>query len=123
MGYQLTAERDAKFLHIRVTGENSPETLESYLAEVYKLCAKEGYSSVLIEEDLSGPSLEPVEIYRIIRRTSSQTSPLLRKIAYIDTNSKHSKEILSLGETVARDRGVNVSVFDEVEAAKKWRIE
>jgi hypothetical protein len=36
MAYRLTVEQKAGYLHIRVTGENSPETVRRYL--LIKFC-------------------------------------------------------------------------------------
>jgi len=120
MSYILTIEEGASFLHIRVSGENSPETVQLYLGEVYTICSQRGFSSVLIEENLSGPSLSPADIYKIISKASSQTSPILNRIAYVDTNTEHLPSIGALGEAVARDRGANVKVFHEIGEAVNW---
>jgi hypothetical protein len=120
MSYTLAVEDQTGFLYVKVTGENSPETFESYLLAVYKACTERGFSSVLIEENLSGPSLDPVEVYRIVTIASALTSPVLRGIAYVDTNPEHPKAILDLGEAVARDRGVNIRVFTNTAEASRW---
>ncbi len=122
MGNQISIVENPDYLHLRVSGENDPETVGNYLADVYQISSRMGYGSVLIEEALSGPSLDPVDIYHIVSRASSQTSPLLKKIAYVDTNKTHSSAAQKLGEAVAHDRGVNVRIFADIETAAKWLL-
>lgn len=49
--YQLTIDEKDGYLHFRVTGPNSPETVRGYLADVYYACAQRICSSILIEEN------------------------------------------------------------------------
>ncbi len=120
MGYALNLAEGVGFLRIRVTGENDPETVRRYLREVYDVCAKLGSPAVLIEENLLGPSVKPVDAYRLISDASAQTAPVLLRIAYVDLNHEHSASVLELGEAVAKDRGVNIRLFRSVAAAEEW---
>jgi len=120
MGYSCSIENKGPYLHIRVTGENTPETLRAYLRDIYEACAREHIPDVLIEESLEGPPLEPVDVYRIITESSAQTSPVIHKIAYVDINLEHPLPNIRLGERVARDRGVNVRAFSTFAAAMEW---
>ena len=120
MGYAVTFEEHEAYLVARVAGENTPESLRAYLADIYKACIRTGQSSVLIEENLDGPPLEPIDVYEVLKESSARTSPVVRKIAYVDVSSRHSATNPRLGETVARNRGVNVRVFPDVEAAREW---
>ncbi len=120
MGYELSLADGAGFLRVRVSGENEPETVRRYLREVYDVCAKLGAPAVLIEENLAGPSVRPVDAYRIISEASAQTAPVLLRIAYVDLNPEHSESVLELGEAVAKDRGVNIRMFGNLAAAEEW---
>ncbi len=120
MSYTIVLEEGPTYLHVKVTGENAPENVQSYLAEIYKICAEKGFSSVLIEENLSGPSLDPADVYNVITKASSLTSPIVNMIAYVDVNPEHTPTIAALGEAVARDRGANVRVFKNNAEAAAW---
>lgn len=120
MSYKLNIENKDRYLHVRVTGENSPENVRDYLREIYDACASAGVPCVLIEEDLQGPALDPVDVYRIILESSARTAPVIRTIAYIDLNPEHPQTNIELGETVARDQGVNVMAFSTVPEAMEW---
>jgi len=98
MGYSCSIENKGPYLHIRVTGENTPETLRAYLRDIYEACAREHIPDVLIEESLEGPPLEPVDVYRIITESSAQTSPVIHKIAYVDINLEHPYPISGWGK-------------------------
>lgn len=62
MSYEFLAEEKQGIVHVKVKGENSSDNVRGYLREVYELCARTGASSVLIEENLIGPRLDPVEV-------------------------------------------------------------
>ena len=118
MSYQLTIDELPAYLHARATGPNTPENMLGILVEVHGACLKLGRDAVLLEVCMSGPSLDPASIFRVI----SQRSPdgrTLRKIAYLDT-SNGDPERMRFAETVAVNRGVNVRLFRELEAARQW---
>jgi len=120
MSYSLTVEEKAGYLHIRVSGENSAVTLRAYLREVYETSARMGVPSVLIEEDLHGPILSSVDVYRVVSEASAETSPIILQIAYVDVNPEHASSSVDLGVAVARDRGVNVRSFGSLRDAEEW---
>jgi hypothetical protein len=120
MAYTLNLAEQCGFLRVQVSGENDAETVRRYLREVYDVCAKLGWPAVLIEENLTGPSVRPVEAYRVIAEASAQTAPVLLRIAYVDLNPEHSASILELGEAVASDKGVNIRIFRTVAEAEEW---
>jgi hypothetical protein len=120
MSYEASVEKKDRYLHVRVTGENTPENVRAYLRDIYRACSDSGVSAVLVEENLRGQALDPVDVYRIIAESSAQTAPIIQKIGYVDLNSEHSVANISLGEAVARDHGVNVRAFPTVAAAEQW---
>jgi hypothetical protein len=120
--YSLSLEDRRTYLHARVAGRNTPANVRAYLREIYRASAQAGIPSVLIEEDLRGPALEPVEVYRLIIEASPETSPVLLKIAYVDVSGRDHPRNVRLGEAVARDRGVNVSAFSTIQEAQDWLV-
>ena len=120
MAYQLTVEQKTGYLHIRVSGENSPEIVRSYLQEVFSVCRQRNCSVVLIEEDLRGPGLGVLDIHQIASEGSKRTWPTVRRIAYVDTNKEHSQPNMQFAETVAVNLGLNVRVFPTVKEAEEW---
>jgi hypothetical protein len=118
--YEIEVRERPGYLHIRVTGENTPANALAYLSEVRIACVERGCSSVMIEENLRGPSLNIVQIYNIVKEASARTAPLALRIAYVDVNPEHSRSNMRFAEDVAVNLGVNVRVFATLPEAAKW---
>lgn len=119
MPYEITTTQYDNYLHVKVVGQNNPTTVSSYLLEVARLCRKNNYSAVLIEECLSGPSLSMAEIFNIIRSRSSDAW-FLSHIAYVDTNTDHDFGQMKFAEMVGLNEGVQVKMFQDLNAAHQW---
>lgn len=119
MPYEITTIPFDNYLHVKVVGQNNPTTVSSYLLDVARLCRKHNYSAVLIEESLSGPSLSMAEIFNIIRSRSSDAW-FLSHIAYVDTNTDHDFSQMKFAEMVALNEGVQVKMFQNLNAAHQW---
>lgn len=122
MSFELSVQKKENYLHFNVTGENHPETVRNYLAAVLKECELRGYSSVLIEEDLRGPGLKVLDIFKIAEEGSQLAASQIRKIAYVDKNHEHSYVDMKFAATVAANRGLNVRLFIGVSEAKEWLL-
>lgn len=120
MAYQLTVEEKPGFVHFRVTGDNTPETIRGYLGEVYAVCVERQCARVLIEEDLAGPGLDLFEIFQIVSRGSDRGFPFPIRIAYVDLNPAHRHADMQFAETVAVNRGLNIRVFQDSRDAQAW---
>ena len=120
MSYILRVENKGEYLHITVTGDNTPENVANYLSEVHNKCVEHHCPNVLIEENLRGPSLGTGVIYNIVSEAGNQVWPVVQRIAYVDVNSEHSMEAMQFAETVAVNRAVNVKLFSRALDAEKW---
>jgi hypothetical protein len=120
LDYLFSVEERPDFLHVRISGVNTADNVRRYLRDTYEAAARTGIRSVLIEEDLRGPAIGAVEVYRVASDASAQTSPIIQKIAYVDLHASRSPSNIELAVAVARDRGVNVRAFDAVSAAEVW---
>jgi hypothetical protein len=119
MPYELTTTPYDHYLHVRVHGQNSVANISGYLLDVARLCRKQNYSAVLIEEFLSGPSLSMADIFNIVRNRSSDAW-FLSHIAYVDTNDEHDFEQMKFAEMVALNEGVQVRMFRDLKTAQQW---
>jgi hypothetical protein len=119
MPYELTTIPFENYLHVRVRGQNNTATVSAYLLDVARLCRKHNYSAVLIEEYLSGPSLSMADIFNIIRNRSSDAW-FLSHIAYVDINVDHDFGQMKFAEMVALNEGVQVRMFQDLNAAHQW---
>lgn len=119
MSYELTVSEKPTYLHVRVAGLNSPKTVRAYLAEIDTLCTQRNCSTVLIEEDLQGPGLRLLEIFEIASG-AGESAWSSRRVAYVDVNKAHSYSDMKFAETVARNRGGDIRLFENVKDAEKW---
>jgi len=120
MDYGFQVARKNGFLHVVVTGDNTPETVLRYLREIYDACSKYGCPSVLVEENLEGAGLALGEIFGVVDEASKTVWPVVQKVAYVDVNRQHDLKDMKFAETVAVNRSVNCRVFPDVAAAEKW---
>jgi hypothetical protein len=116
--YHLVLVEHPAYLQATVTGAHSAENALRFLTESFAASAKTGHTALLLEFNLSGSSLDSTSIFDVV---SKRTGPALkmRKIAYYD-NSERDLAKVKFAETVARNRGVNVRLFQDLDAAKDW---
>ena len=107
-------------MHVKVTGENSVQNVKDYLREVNEVCVSTGILNVLVEENLSGPSLNTLSIYEIIKTRVMEAKHPRMRMAYVDVNPEHDKHLMAFAEIVAVNRGLNAALFNTVTEAENW---
>ena len=120
MSYVLEAIQQAGFLYVRVTGENTPQVAAAYLRDMLAACIEHGCGVVLIEENLSGPSMDVMDVYQLASEIGDKARNVIQQVAYVDINPDHSLGLMRFAGDVAADRGVNVRVFETVKEAERW---
>jgi len=120
MAHQLTITERPGYLHFRVTGENNPQTVRAYLAEIHAACIERGCSAILVEEDLTGPGLGILDVFQIVESGGDNARPMLKKIAYVDIRAQARAGNARFAETVALNRGLNLRTFPTAQAAAAW---
>jgi predicted neuraminidase len=123
MFYTFTVDRKAGYLHVRVGGDNSPETVLKYLGEVRSACERLECPYVLVEESLRGPRLGTLDIFSVVSEASKNVWPTVQRIAYVDVNAGEGPGLMKFAENVAVNRGVGVRVFPTVEEAVAWLLQ
>lgn len=118
MEYHLTIIQKPKYLHAIVTGENTKENVARYLNELYEECKARKCSKVLMEEQLAGPRIDISDVFSIIDTRSNQITGMFEALAFVDTNARG--DLMHFAETVARNRGLPLSVFSNVADAENW---
>lgn len=108
------------YLHARVTGVNSREAVIEYTHDIHKACVERGFRAVLIEENLSGPSIDLSSIFQVVADRSRQAVGFLNWIAYVDVNEEHDRPRMKFAEDVAVSRGANMRFFASVADAERW---
>ena len=123
MSYKLTIEEKSGYLHVKVTGANTKENVLRYVSEIQAACIEKQRNKVLIEENLIGPSLGTLNIFDITSTKGEEAARLGFKLAYVDINKQHDMDVLQFGEVVARNRGLEIRVFQTVSEAELWLVE
>ena len=118
MSYSLQVLERPGYLHFVVTGVNSRETVERYLADIGRECAARGCKRILIEERLEGPRLDTTDVYMIAAGQAAAAARALAAIAYVDVNAEG--RLMQFAEDVAVNRAVPVKVFASLEEAERW---
>ncbi|MFZ3323080.1 MAG: hypothetical protein WA190_11960 [Usitatibacter sp.] len=118
MSYHFKIEENPKYLHASASGNNTAENVLRFLRESYETCMTKQVTAVLLEMKFEGPALDTGSIYSVIAQRS-ESGKQLRKIAYVAPPEREVSKS-KFAETVAINRGVNVRLFADVDAARKW---
>jgi len=118
MPFDLTFENRGNFLHARVTGSNTPESVKGYMNGVRLECEKRDCFRVLIEENLEGPRFDEMEIFALISAGSADARGFFEAIAYVDAQQEFDR--VKFAENVAINRGIPIAVFGSVQDAENW---
>lgn len=120
MSYAFSVDAKPSYLHVRVTGDNTSENVRRYLLDVLGAGKTHACSRILIEENLTGPSLDTMEVFSLAAQGSIEAAPTITAIAYVDTNPGHDRQLLRFAESVALNRGLLVKMFATVALAAEW---
>jgi hypothetical protein len=120
MPYTIVIVQKPQYLLVKVTGENSLQTVKQYLADVLDACIKNNCPNVLIEEDLQGPRLNTLDVFKVVSEGVRNEARSLRFIAYVDANPKSEMGLIHFAESLAKNQGIPVRVFDSVQEAENW---
>jgi hypothetical protein len=121
MDYELVLVEHPGYLHATGRGRRTPENALRFLRESGQACIASGRGALLLEMAFTGPMLDTSMIFEVVMARSADGSRL-RKIAYVD-HDQDAPARIRFAETVARNRGVNVRLFDDIVAAREWLAE
>lgn len=117
MSYEIEYEERDGYLFVRVTGENSRETVAAYCRDMLRHCALSGHDRVLIHECLEGPRLSIIELFGLLDEGSREMLGKFQAIAFVDEAMGETTEF---AENVAVNRGMPIALFDSVTKAEAW---
>jgi hypothetical protein len=120
MTYSVALHQKPAYLHAVVTGRNTRENAERYLAEVFRECQARGCSRLLLEERLEGPRLGTLEVFEVVSRGAGQFVGITTAIAYVDINAEG--DMMHFAEDVAVNRSIPLRVFASVDEAEQWLL-
>jgi hypothetical protein len=119
MDYQFIANPSPTHLHAIGAGTHSPENLRRFLGDTHRAVLEHRSTAVLLEVRFQGPSLDFGNLYAIIVDNKVDAS-LMKRIAYVDTNTGHLPERAEFAELAANKMGINARVFRSVADAERW---
>ncbi len=119
--YHLVPQEQPGYVHATVTGTHSAKNALRFLTESFEACSRSGCDALLVEFNLSGPSIGTSSIFDVVSKRTKEATRM-RKIAYVDS-SERDLEKKQFAETVALNRGVNVRLFADMAAAQRWLSE
>ena len=118
--FSVNVQVEPPFLHIAVSGDNAVETVLRYLSEMYAACVRFECPYVLLEENLSGPSLSIEQVHGIVSSGSKHAWPVVQVVACVDLNAEHIESRMKMTETIAENNGLKIKWLATVDAAEKW---
>ena len=116
--FHLDIQHKKNYLHITVTGKNSPETVAAFLESILEECTQRQCQNILVEERLEGPRLNFSQIVQIASEASERAVGKIRSFAYVDVNAEDDS--MRFAELVARNRAMPIRVFSSVSEAEAW---
>jgi hypothetical protein len=117
MSYKFSVEDRGDYLYVEVTGENSRETVLNYMQEVLTAAEKHDCFRVLINERLTGPRLEAMDVYNLASEGAMRVLGRFEAIAYVDEAMGDMGDFV---ESVSVNRGMPLAFFSNVEDAREW---
>ncbi len=117
MSYEISFSDRPGYIHALVTGENSRESVISYMEEVLRECKDKDCFRVLIEERLEGPRLQAMDVFTISAEGSIKVLGVFEAIAHVDEKMGEMREFV---ETVAVNRGLPIATFATISEAETW---
>src|SRR4051812_30378080 len=105
MSYNLIVDDGPGYVHVKATGERTPENARRCLVEAYAACVRKNVANLLVEMRWSGPALGNMQLYKVILERSADGAKL-RRIAYLDSGPSDDPHAPLFAEMLAVNRGV-----------------
>lgn len=116
--YYIELEDRGEYLYALVGGEElSPEIARMYWDEIAEKCAELRKSKIMIEKDFS-QSVSPPEMLEMAAYLGKILAGT--KIAFYDRYKNEG--INELGKVLARNHGVKMRIFSNLQDAEKWLV-
>lgn len=120
MTYEISFDQKPDYLHATITGKNSRETVQRYLADIKQERTRRDCFRVLVEERLEGPRLDAIVVFSLVSEGTMKSLGLFDAIAYVD---EKMGELAEFAETLAVNRGMPLAVFNNTVDAREWLLQ
>lgn len=120
MTYRLKIKKEEHYVSAFATGIRNRENISSMAQEILDACKQHQVDKVLIDVREMNGRLSIFDSLAIISKDFSKLKQfrILNKAVIVDAESR--RERFSFFEQVARRRGYNIRVFDDVDEAIEW---
>lgn len=118
MTYEVKFDQHFGYIHAVATGDNTADSVLGYMNDIKNECERTDCYRVLVEENLTGPRLDEMQIFSLIDKGSSDALGFFEVLAYVDQQQHF--EVVKFAETVAVNRGIPVAAFNSIEEAEYW---
>lgn len=125
MNCSVDIEQKDEFLHAVVKGECSLVNATACFNEIYGACIFYRCSNVLIESQLSGASLDSMEMFDLVKKNYVKANSIGMRIALVDMVTDHDENGIKFGENLALISGMHIRVFKELNEQQmiEWLLE
>lgn len=109
-----------KVIFIKFTGKVTLKILEDSFKACLDMSSKSGVNRYLVDHTELQPSLSAVEVYEIPKIYDQLYLEKSSRIAVIASKNPNLRENTKFFETVSRNRGYMVRLFDDRQSSLKW---
>jgi hypothetical protein len=119
MEYQLHLEKRNEYLYARPVGIRTRESVSVMATEILEACVEDRYARVMVDvRELKG-RLGTLDSFTIVTEEFPKLlGKGLRRAAIVDRQISRTRGWFF--ETVARNRGFNLRMFTDLNAAHEW---
>ena len=112
---------DDRFVWARLSGQWTLDKMEFLLEAILEECGRRNQEDVLI--DFTGVGNEKLSFFERVRMGLGilRLKGKLGKVAVAGPSQLIDRE--KIGERLARNRGLNLLVFSDLDAAQRWLVE
>ena len=120
MSYELSFKKEPDYLYVQVTGIRTVENFIAMGMDFLTVADKHGYSKVLLDMREMTGELNTLDSYKLGTKDLSELWHTIGrpKVSVIDLEA--NRERFEFMENVAVNKGVNLSIFTDVDKAMEW---
>jgi hypothetical protein len=119
MPQQVTLSRDERYIHVESWGDVSLDDLVDSMKQLVDLSREKGLKRVFVNATRETSSPSSPEIFQFGKRVAKH----LQYVKLAVVISKSLEEDLRFFESVSRNRGADVRIFDSSTDALKWLLD
>jgi hypothetical protein len=118
--YSLTFEKRPQYLYVRVASETiSQQMVADYLQEITYRCRRTGHTRLMVDRQIP-QTLSETETFFTGTQFANMGIDRV-KIAFVDERDEN-REHLEFAMLIANNRGGDMKLFSDADAAEKWLL-